>query len=513
MLGRAAATSSRMRPVAAALPGAIENSVAVMTFANITREPAGRLDRHRHRRDGQLGSEEHPRPDDHRARARVRRAAQSEHRRAPQRLAGDRRRPPARRHVGGRRRLPAHRRRRAHHRQLRRGRDRRRCARTVKVDGRIDDIFALQDKIVFELSQGLNVALRGTGDRRHRAARDAVGRGLRELRARDDEPAAGDPRFDRARDCRVRGGDAARPRLRDGVGGARRRLRRSRATSSSIPDMVHRAMEMEQRALVDRSGARRRAQLARHGAAVARPDRRGDRRDPRGASARARQRPGAPGARARLLGRQGGLRRARFRSSSAPSRSIRRPATRTCSSSLLLAWEGQLAGPRTSAAARSSCRSSTSPATSACRWSARTRGSATSTTCRAVRRRDARVRARARVLGASDHALRDRTLLELNVKLGAAYLRQGRARGRRAALRSRAQDASMRASPRAPTIRSRATTSPDLHALRGDADRAFDSLERVARALPALTAARAPRRRRSRVAARRRAFRGDHRAA
>ena len=34
--------------------------------------------------------------------------------------------------------------------------------RTVKVDGEIDDIFALQDKIVFELSQGLNVALQGT---------------------------------------------------------------------------------------------------------------------------------------------------------------------------------------------------------------------------------------------------------------------------------------------------------------------------------------------------------------
>jgi len=34
--------------------------------------------------------------------------------------------------------------------------------RTVKIDGRIDDIFALQDKIVYELSQGLNLALRGT---------------------------------------------------------------------------------------------------------------------------------------------------------------------------------------------------------------------------------------------------------------------------------------------------------------------------------------------------------------
>ena len=33
---------------------------------------------------------------------------------------------------------------------------------TVKVDGRVSDIFALQDKIVFELSQGLNLVLRGT---------------------------------------------------------------------------------------------------------------------------------------------------------------------------------------------------------------------------------------------------------------------------------------------------------------------------------------------------------------
>jgi serine/threonine protein kinase/tetratricopeptide (TPR) repeat protein len=34
--------------------------------------------------------------------------------------------------------------------------------RTVKVDGRIGDIFSLQDKIVFELTQGLKLALRGS---------------------------------------------------------------------------------------------------------------------------------------------------------------------------------------------------------------------------------------------------------------------------------------------------------------------------------------------------------------
>jgi non-specific serine/threonine protein kinase len=35
--------------------------------------------------------------------------------------------------------------------------------RTVKIDGKIDDIFALQDRIVYELSQNLNVSL-GTGE-------------------------------------------------------------------------------------------------------------------------------------------------------------------------------------------------------------------------------------------------------------------------------------------------------------------------------------------------------------
>ncbi len=34
--------------------------------------------------------------------------------------------------------------------------------RTVKVDGRVSDIFALQDKIVYDLTQGLNLVLRGT---------------------------------------------------------------------------------------------------------------------------------------------------------------------------------------------------------------------------------------------------------------------------------------------------------------------------------------------------------------
>jgi serine/threonine protein kinase len=83
-----------------------------------------RLDRDGHRRNRQLGSQERPRADRHRPRARVRRAAQPLVRRAPRRVAGHRRRPPARRDVGGGRRLPAHRRAGADHGELRRRRDR-----------------------------------------------------------------------------------------------------------------------------------------------------------------------------------------------------------------------------------------------------------------------------------------------------------------------------------------------------------------------------------------------------
>ena len=83
-----------------------------------------RLDWFGDRRDGQLGSQEHPRPDAHRPRARFRRAAESLLRRPSRRVAGDRRRPAAGRHLGRRRRIPAPRRARAHHGQLRRRRHR-----------------------------------------------------------------------------------------------------------------------------------------------------------------------------------------------------------------------------------------------------------------------------------------------------------------------------------------------------------------------------------------------------
>ena len=93
-------------------------------------------------------------------------------------------------------------------------------------------------------------------------------------------------------------------------------------------------------------------------------------------------------------------------------------------------------------------------------------------------------------IGAGDHALRDRTLLELNVKIGALYLRQGRR-----------DDAERHFGRALKSFDSRVANGADdpftryyvacLHALRGDKERALDSLDRVAKKLPALTAARA----------------------
>jgi len=61
--------------------------------------------------------------------------------------------------------------------------------RTVKVDGRISDIFELQDKIVYELTQGLHLTLRGSEiagiarqETRSMAAYESYSRGLMNLR-------------------------------------------------------------------------------------------------------------------------------------------------------------------------------------------------------------------------------------------------------------------------------------------------------------------------------------------
>ena len=56
--------------------------------------------------------------------------------------------------------------------------------RNVKIDGALADIFRLQDRIVFELTQGLQVRARRLGDCRHREAGNTIRGGVRALLAR-----------------------------------------------------------------------------------------------------------------------------------------------------------------------------------------------------------------------------------------------------------------------------------------------------------------------------------------
>ncbi len=109
----------------------------------------------------------------------------------------------------------------------------------------------------------------GHGGRRDRAERNSLGGSVRELRARHDEPAAGDARIDGSGHRRIRGSDAARSRIREGVGGARRRLlAQGRVPQHAGDDPQgdgHRAARAG-----DRSGDRRRARVPRHESAVAR---------------------------------------------------------------------------------------------------------------------------------------------------------------------------------------------------------------------------------------------------
>jgi tetratricopeptide (TPR) repeat protein len=95
-------------------------------------------------------------------------------------------------------------------------------------------------------------------------------------------------------------------------------------------------------------------------------------------------------------------------------------------------------------------------------------------------------------INSSDHALRERTNIELNVKVGAVYLRQGRTDDahRHFDRARKAFDARVARGADDPATRYYIAT---MYAMRGDADRALESLERVARVQPALTPARAMR--------------------
>ena len=92
-------------------------------------------------------------------------------------------------------------------------------------------------------------------------------------------------------------------------------------------------------------------------------------------------------------------------------------------------------------------------------------------------------------VGSTDHALKDRTVIEINMKMGAAHHRLGHA-----AEAARHFDRALKMHG---ALTARGADDPftryyiaAVHALRGEADKALDSLERVAARYPRLTFAR-----------------------
>ncbi len=361
--------------------------------------------------------------------------------------------------------------------------------RTVKVDGRMDGIFELQDKIVFELSQGLNVALRGTEiagierqETRSVAAYESYARGMMNLRqaTRDSIDRAIAAFEDATRH------DPEYAIAWAALGGAYG----LKGNFLSIPEMLHRAIELERRALaIDPRLADAHTWLGAGLLSLGRIDeaiaemREAVRIDPENGQAHQGL------ARAYWVG-EGDF------ASAIPEfeRAIALNPEAGYSYlqlSLILAWQGQLDR------AEEICRRAVELQEQYISGNAGLQIVGAHARLGYVHylkgEYDEALREYERELafiGSSDHALRDRTLLELNVKIGAAYHRQGRADDaeRHFGRALTAFDARVAAGADDPFTRYYIAC---LHALGGDAERALDSLERVARSLPALTAARA----------------------
>jgi tetratricopeptide (TPR) repeat protein len=361
--------------------------------------------------------------------------------------------------------------------------------RTVKVDGGIDDIFALQDKIVFELSQGLNVVLKGTEiadiERRETASVDAYesyARGMMNLRQATRDS------IDRAiaafQDATKHDPQYARAWAALGAAYG------LKANFLSIPEMLTEAVETTRRALsIDPELADAHLWLGASLLALGRVDeavaeiREALRLDPENGQAY------------QSLARAYWVGKGDF-ASAIPmfERAIELNPEAGYSYlqlSMLLAWEGRL--DRAGEVAARAVELQEQFISGNFGLQIVGAHSRLGYVHYLKREYDEALREYERELafiGASDHALRERTLLELNVKIGAVYLRLGR------------RDDAQRHFGRAmKSFEARVANGADdpftryyiatLHALRGDRDRALESLERVARALPNLTAARA----------------------
>ena len=363
--------------------------------------------------------------------------------------------------------------------------------RTVKLDGAIDEIFALQDKIVYELSQGLNVALRGTEiagierrETRSVEAYQSYARGMMNLRqATRDSIERAIAAFEDAT-----GHDPEYALAWAALGGAYQ----LKGSFLSIPEMVHKALDIERRALaLDPELGDAHVWLGGALLGLGRVDeamaayREALRLEPDNGQAHQ------------------GLARALWVGKGDFAAAIpvfERAITLNPDAgysylqlALLLTWEQQYDR------AEDVCRRAIDLQEQFISGNMGLQIVGAHSRLGYVyylRGRYAEAHAEYErelvFIGSSDHALRDRTLIELNVKIGAAYARQGRG-----------EEAERHFSRALKTFDARVGTGADdpftryyiacLHALRGDTARALDSLERAAAMLPALTAARARR--------------------
>ena len=362
---------------------------------------------------------------------------------------------------------------------------------TVKVDGKIDDIFALQDKIVYELSQGLNVALQGSEvagiEKRETLsveAYEAYSRGMMNLRqaTRDsidraiaafEEATRYDPEY------------AIAWAAAGGAYGLK-------GNFLSIPDMLHKAIELERRAIaIDPELADAHLWVGSALLALGRADeaivsiREAIRLDPDNGQAH------------QGLARAYWVGKGQFNEAIPEfERAIQLNPEAGYSYlqlSMLLAWEGQY--DRAEDVTRRAVELQEQyisgnaglqivGAHSRLGYVHYLRGNYDEA-LRAYEREFA-------FISSSDHALRERTQIELNVKMGSAYHRQGRA-----------EDAKRHFDRALKAFEARVAGGADdpftryyianLLALRGDDDRAIESLKHAARHYPELTAARARR--------------------
>jgi serine/threonine protein kinase/tetratricopeptide (TPR) repeat protein len=363
--------------------------------------------------------------------------------------------------------------------------------RTVKVDGRIDDIFALQDKIVYELTQDLNVVLQGSEvaeiekqETRSVQAYESYARGMMNMRQATRES------MDRAI---VAFEDATRHDPEYAIAwAALGGVYGLKGAFMSMPDMVHKAIELERRALsIDPALADAHMWLGSGLLNLGRVDEaiieigEAIRLDP--ASGQAHQ------ALARALWIGKGDFAAAIPEFERAIELNPEAGYSYLQLSLLLAWAGD------HARAEDFSRRAVDLQEQYISGNAGLQIVGAHARLGYVYylqgKYDEALKEYERELAfinSSDHALRERTNIELGVRVGAAYLRQGRAGDavRHFDRAAKAFDARVAKGADDPATRYYIAA---LYALRGEGDRAIDSLSRVAALQPALTLARAAR--------------------